>query len=86
VTIIDRAFASPGRQIFIFGDRGVGKTSPAVTAANRPINDGFENRFRARPPRLEPARASDRSLLQRPLPDGRLRIAATGDKRDGSTE
>lgn len=30
---IDRAFASPGRQIFIFGDRGVGKTSLALTAA-----------------------------------------------------
>jgi uncharacterized protein len=31
--IIDRALNSPGRQIFIYGDRGVGKTSLAVTAA-----------------------------------------------------
>lgn len=31
--IIDRALNSPGRQIFIFGDRGVGKTSLALTAA-----------------------------------------------------
>lgn len=33
---IDRAFASPGRQIFIYGDRGVGKTSLALTAAYLP--------------------------------------------------
>ncbi|MBZ9938471.1 ATP-binding protein [Mesorhizobium sp. BR1-1-16] len=31
--IIDRALSSPGRQIFIYGDRGVGKTSLALTAA-----------------------------------------------------
>ncbi len=30
---IDRAFASPGRQVFIYGDRGVGKSSLAETAA-----------------------------------------------------
>lgn len=30
---IERAFHSEGRQIFIFGNRGVGKTSVAVTAA-----------------------------------------------------
>ncbi|WP_083967236.1 AAA family ATPase [Methylosinus sp. R-45379] len=32
--LIDRALNSPGRQIFICGDRGVGKTSLAVTAAH----------------------------------------------------
>jgi hypothetical protein len=51
---IDRALSSPGRQIFIFGDRGVGKTSLALTAANihtsstcRPIhvNCGTANGF-----------------------------------------
>jgi uncharacterized protein len=31
---IKRAFNSPGRHIFIHGDRGVGKTSLALTAAN----------------------------------------------------
>jgi MoxR-like ATPase len=30
---IDRAFASPGRHIFIHGDRGIGKTSLARAAA-----------------------------------------------------
>ena len=30
---IDRAFNSPGKHIFIYGDRGVGKTSLAQTAA-----------------------------------------------------
>jgi hypothetical protein len=30
---IDRAFNSPGKHIFIYGDRGVGKTSLALTAA-----------------------------------------------------
>jgi len=30
---IDRAFNSPGRHVFIFGDRGVGKTSLAQSAA-----------------------------------------------------
>lgn len=30
---IERAFASPGRHVFIHGDRGVGKTSLAMTAA-----------------------------------------------------
>jgi uncharacterized protein len=30
---IRRAFIQPGRQVFIFGDRGVGKTSLAQTAA-----------------------------------------------------
>lgn len=41
---IDRSFNSPGKHIFIYGDRGVGKTSLAQTAAflqqsadNRPI-------------------------------------------------
>ena len=38
---IDRAFNSPGRQIFIYGDRGVGKTSLAQTAAL--LNTGVEN-------------------------------------------
>lgn len=38
---IDRAFASPGRQIFIYGDRGVGKTSLALTAAY--LHTGVEN-------------------------------------------
>jgi DNA polymerase III delta prime subunit len=38
---IDRAFNSPGRQIFIFGDRGVGKTSLALTSAN--LHTGIEN-------------------------------------------
>jgi Cdc6-like AAA superfamily ATPase len=33
LTAIDRALNSPGRQIFIYGDRGVGKTSLARTAA-----------------------------------------------------
>jgi Cdc6-like AAA superfamily ATPase len=33
LTEIDRAFASEGRHVFIYGDRGVGKTSLAVTAA-----------------------------------------------------
>lgn len=31
--LIDRALSSPGRQVFIHGDRGVGKTSVALTAA-----------------------------------------------------
>lgn len=30
---IRRAFVQPGRQVFIYGDRGVGKTSLAITAA-----------------------------------------------------
>lgn len=34
LTEIERAFNSPGRHIFIHGDRGVGKTSLALTAAN----------------------------------------------------
>jgi hypothetical protein len=38
---IDRAFNSPGRQIFIYGDRGVGKTSLALTAAY--LHTGVEN-------------------------------------------
>jgi hypothetical protein len=33
LTSIRRALFSPGRQIFIFGDRGVGKSSVAMTAA-----------------------------------------------------
>src|SRR3981189_1934518 len=41
LTTIDRAFSSPGRQIFIFGDRGVGKTSLALTAAY--LHTGMEN-------------------------------------------
>lgn len=38
LTQIERALASEGRQIFIYGDRGVGKTSLALTAANL-LND-----------------------------------------------
>jgi hypothetical protein len=38
---IDRAFSSPGRQIFIYGDRGVGKTSVALTSAF--LHTGIEN-------------------------------------------
>lgn len=38
---IDRAFSSQGRQVFIFGDRGVGKTSLALTAAY--LHTGIEN-------------------------------------------
>src|SRR6185437_5189612 len=38
---IDRAFSSPGRQIFIFDDRGVGKTSLALTSAY--LHTGAEN-------------------------------------------
>lgn len=34
LTQIDRAFNSPGKHIFIYGDRGVGKTSLAQTAAS----------------------------------------------------
>ena len=34
LTSIDRALNSPGRQIFVYGDRGVGKSSLAVTAAH----------------------------------------------------
>lgn len=34
LTTIDRALSSPGRQVFIFGDRGIGKTSLALTAAH----------------------------------------------------
>jgi AAA ATPase-like protein len=41
LTTIDRAFSSPGRQVFIYGDRGVGKTSLAQTAAN--LHTGVEN-------------------------------------------
>jgi len=41
LTTIDRAFSSPGRQIFIYGDRGVGKTSLAQTAAY--LHTGIEN-------------------------------------------
>jgi uncharacterized protein len=33
LTAIERSLSSPGRQIFIYGDRGVGKTSLASTAA-----------------------------------------------------
>ncbi len=33
LTLIDRAFNSPGKHVFIYGDRGVGKTSLAQTAA-----------------------------------------------------
>src|SRR6266404_3536527 len=46
---IDQALVAPGRHIFIFGDRGVGKTSLAQTAAykyqssdNEPIILGCE--------------------------------------------
>jgi DNA replication protein DnaC len=38
---IDRAFNSHGRQLFIYGDRGVGKTSLALTAAY--LHTGVEN-------------------------------------------
>lgn len=41
LTTIDRALNSPGRQIFIYGDRGVGKTSLALTAAF--LHTGIEN-------------------------------------------
>src|SRR6267143_964672 len=41
LTTIDRAFSSPGRQIFIYGDRGVGKTSLALTSAF--LHTGIEN-------------------------------------------
>jgi DNA polymerase III delta prime subunit len=41
LTTIDRAFSSPGRQIFIYGDRGVGKTSLAQTTAY--LHTGVEN-------------------------------------------
>lgn len=41
LTTIDRAFSSPGRQIFIYGDRGVGKTSLAQTTAY--LHTGIEN-------------------------------------------
>jgi uncharacterized protein len=41
LTTIDRAFSSPGRQIFIYGDRGVGKTSLALTTAY--LHTGVEN-------------------------------------------
>ncbi len=41
LTTIDRAFSSPGRQIFVYGDRGVGKTSLALTTAY--MHTGIEN-------------------------------------------
>src|SRR6266404_1155030 len=41
LTTIDRAFSSPGRQIFVYGDRGVGKTSLALTTAY--LHTGIEN-------------------------------------------
>ena len=41
LTTIDRALSSPGRQIFIYGDRGIGKTSLAVTASY--LHTGVEN-------------------------------------------
>src|SRR5262249_1591739 len=41
LTNIDRALNSQGRQIFIYGDRGVGKTSLALTAAY--LHTGIEN-------------------------------------------
>jgi uncharacterized protein len=41
LTTIDRAFSSPGRQMFIYGDRGVGKTSLALTSAY--LHTGIEN-------------------------------------------
>jgi uncharacterized protein len=41
LTRIDRALNSPGRQIFIYGDRGIGKTSLALTAAF--LHTGPEN-------------------------------------------
>jgi Cdc6-like AAA superfamily ATPase len=41
LTTIDRGLNSPGRQIFIYGDRGVGKTSLALTAAY--LHSGSQN-------------------------------------------
>src|SRR5258705_10935769 len=41
LTTIDRAFSSPGRRIFVYGDRGVGKTSLALTTAY--LHTGIEN-------------------------------------------
>lgn len=41
--LIDRALSSPGKHIFIYGDRGVGKTSLARTAAS--LHAGNENGF-----------------------------------------
>jgi Cdc6-like AAA superfamily ATPase len=48
--VIRRAFIQPGRNVFIYGDRGVGKTSLAQTAAmehqsadNRPVFVGCDN-------------------------------------------
>lgn len=40
VTQITRAFHSPGRQVFIYGDRGVGKSSLALAVANYLAADG----------------------------------------------
>jgi uncharacterized protein len=47
---IRRAFVQPGRNVFIYGDRGVGKTSLAQTAAlehqsadNEPVFLGCDN-------------------------------------------
>lgn len=39
---IERSFASEGRHVFIYGDRGVGKTSLAVTAAHLHNHSGDE--------------------------------------------
>jgi uncharacterized protein len=48
--VIRRAFVQPGRNVFIYGDRGVGKTSLAQTAAlehqsadNNPVFVGCDN-------------------------------------------
>jgi hypothetical protein len=41
--LIDRALHSPGKHLFVFGDRGVGKTSLARTAAS--IHAGDEDGF-----------------------------------------
>lgn len=40
VAQIERAFHSPGRQVFIHGDRGVGKSSLALAVANHLCADG----------------------------------------------
>src|SRR3954466_3215983 len=35
LTMVERALYAPGRHVFIYGDRGVGKSSLAATAANQ---------------------------------------------------
>ena len=52
---IDRAFSTEGKQVFVFGERGVGKTSLAKTAAflhqssdNVPVLGGVDKLVDAR--------------------------------------